>query len=83
MNLNKGQCLIILKHVFDLDFENLIQNEDGLIDVYMSPEAPEGFESNWIKTNEGDGFFVIFRFHSPTEAYYDMSWQLPEIEKVK
>ena len=72
-----------LPAIRSLDSDNLIQNEDGSYDVYMGPEAPEGFENNWIKTNEGDGFFVLFRFYSPTEAYYDKSWQLPEIELVK
>ncbi len=50
---------------------------------YFGPEAPEGFENNWVKTNEGDGFFVFFRFYSPTEAYYDKSWQLPMVEKLE
>ena len=51
--------------------------------MYFGPEAPGGFENNWVKTNEGDGFFVFFRFYSPTEAYYDKSWQLPMIEKIE
>lgn len=63
--------------------DTLIQNEDGSYDVYFGPEAPEGYENNWIKTNEGDGFFVYMRFYSPTEAYFDKSWQLPEVELMK
>ncbi|QLH02920.1 hypothetical protein C5F47_04830 [Nitrosopumilus cobalaminigenes] len=62
---------------------DLMQNENGSYDVYFGPEAPEGFENNWVKTNEGDGFFVYMRFYSPTEAYYDKSWQLPMIEKIE
>lgn len=65
-----------------LNAENYVQNDDGSYDVYFGPESPEGYESNWIKTNEGNGFFVMFRFYSPTEAYFDKSWQLPNIEKV-
>jgi len=72
-----------LPGIRSLDLDKLIQNEDGSYDAYMGPEAPEGFESNWVKTNEGDGFFVIFRFYSPTEAYFDKSWQLPMIEKIE
>ena len=63
--------------------DTLIQNEDGSYDVYFGPEAPEGYENNWVKTNEGDGFFVYMRLYSPTEAYYDKSWQLPMVELVK
>jgi len=72
-----------LPAIRSLDSHNLMQNDDGSYDVYMGPEAPEGFENNWVKTNEGDGFFVIFRFYSPTESYYDKSWQLPMIEKIE
>jgi len=71
-----------LPGIRSLDSDKLIQNEDGSYDVYFGPEAPEGYENNWVKTNEGDGFFVFFRFYSPTEAYYDKSWQLPMVEKI-
>lgn len=63
--------------------EHYTQNADGSYDVYLGPVAPEGYENNWIKTNEGDGFFVLFRFYSPTEAFYDKSWQLPNIELIE
>jgi len=72
-----------LPGIRSLDSDKLIQNEDGSYDVYFGPEAPEGYENNWVKTNEGDGWFVLFRFYSPTEAYYDKSWQLPMFEKMK
>jgi len=72
-----------LPAIRSLDSDKLIQNSDGSYDVYFGPEAPEGYENNWVKTNEGDGFFVYFRFYSPTEAYYDKSWQLPDVELVK
>ncbi len=72
-----------LPAIRSLDSDKLIQNEDGSYDVYFGPEAPEGYENNWVKTNEDDGFFVFFRFYSPTEAYYDKSWQLPMVELVK
>ena len=62
---------------------DLIQNEDGSYDVYFGPEAPEGYENNWVKTNDDDGWFVLFRFYSPTEAFYDKSWQLPMIKKLE
>jgi hypothetical protein len=72
-----------LPAIRSLDSDKLMQNEDGSYDVYFGPEAPEGYENNWVKTNEGDGFFVYMRFYSPTEAYYDKSWQLPMIEKIE
>jgi len=72
-----------LPAIRSLDDDKLLQNDDGSYDVYFGPEAPDGFENNWVKTNEGDGFFVYMRFYSPTEAYYDKSWQLPMIEKIE
>jgi len=72
-----------LPAIRSLDSDKLIQNSDGTYDVYFGPEAPEGYENNWVKTNEGDGFFVFFRFYSPTEAYYDKSWQLPMVERIE
>ena len=72
-----------LPGIRSLDSDKLIQNEDGSYDVYFGPEAPEGYANNWVKTNEGDGFFLAFRFYSPTEAYYDKIWQLPMIELVE
>lgn len=72
-----------LPGIRSLDSDSLRQNSDGSYDVYFGPQIPEGYENNWVKTNEGDGFFVIFRFYSPTEAYYDKSWQLPNIERIQ
>ena len=52
---------------------NATQNSDGSYDVYFGPEPPAGQENNWIKTNPDEGFFVLFRFYGPTEAFYDKS----------
>ncbi len=60
---------------------DLLVNEDGSIDIYYGPEAPEGKEQNWIPTVPGRAWFTYFRFYSPTEPYFDRSWVLPDIEK--
>jgi len=46
-------------------------------------ENVPGFEKNWIQTVPGRAWFVGFRFYAPTEAYFDKSWPLPDVEKVK
>jgi len=56
---------------------------DGSIEVYLGPTAPNGFENNWIPTVSGQAWFTYFRLYAPTEAYFDHSWPLPDIEKVK
>ena len=58
------------------------QNADGTIDIYFGPKMPAGQEKNWIETLPDRGWFPVFRFYSPTEAYFDKSWKLPDIEKV-
>jgi hypothetical protein len=62
---------------------DLVKNSDGSWDVYVGPEAPKGFEKNWIQTNKGSGWFPMFRFYAPTQAFFDKSWTLPDFEKVK
>jgi hypothetical protein len=62
--------------------EDIVVNDDGSIDVYFGPEAPEGHEANWVQTNPAKGWFAYFRFYGPTEAFFDKSWALPDIEKI-
>jgi hypothetical protein len=57
-------------------------NDDGSVDVFFGPEKPES-AINWIKTVPGKGWFPIFRFYSPSEAFFDKSWALNDIEEVK
>ncbi|HEY5916101.1 MAG TPA: DUF1254 domain-containing protein [Chryseolinea sp.] len=58
-------------------------NKDGSIDIYFGPKAPAGFESNWIQTKSGEGFFPIFRFYSPKAGLFDGTWKLPDTELMK
>ena len=61
----------------------LVTNDDGSIDLYFGPgEAPDGMGNNFIKTNNGDGFFVYLRLYAPTEPKFDKSWALPDIEHI-
>jgi hypothetical protein len=57
--------------ITSVNLENVTQNNDGSYDIYFGPESLAGQNGNWIKTNPDEGFFVIFRFHGPTEPYYD------------
>ena len=62
----------------------LVKNRDGSVDLYFGPDkAPKGTENNFVKTIAGEGFFVYLRLYAPTEPYFDRSWSLPDIEKVK
>ncbi len=63
--------------------QDLEKNADGSVDLYFGPTKPAGANRNWVKTNPGRGWFPYFRFYGPLEAYFDKSWQLPDIGKVK
>ena len=39
--------------------------------------------SNYIGTNEGEGFFVILRLYSPGQAYFDKTWRPDDVVKIK
>jgi len=55
---------------------------DGSVDIVFGPNEPQG-GGNWIKTVPGKGWFPIFRFYSPTEAFFDKTWKLEDIAEVK
>jgi hypothetical protein len=63
-------------------YDDLRYNDDGSVDLYFGPEAPDGFENNWVETIPGRGWWVWFRFYSPGEAFFDKSWTLPDFERV-
>ncbi|MBU2571737.1 MAG: DUF1254 domain-containing protein [Gammaproteobacteria bacterium] len=63
---------------------DLVKNADGSVNLYFGPgEAPKGMENNFVKTNDGEGFFVYLRLYAPTEPYFERSWKLSDIEKIK
>ncbi|WCT12281.1 DUF1254 domain-containing protein [Mucilaginibacter jinjuensis] len=63
--------------------KDLVKNSDGSIDLYFAPEAPAGKEKNWVQTNPGKHWFAYMRFYGPTIAYFDKSWKMDDIVKVK
>ena len=62
---------------------DLASNEDGSVDLYFGPHAPEGQEANWVPTDPARGFEVMFRLYAPTQALFDKTWTLPDIERVE
>jgi hypothetical protein len=57
-------------------------NADGSVDLYFGPDAPAGFESNWLPTM-GKMPYLWFRFYAPGEKFWDKSFKLPDVELVK
>ena len=63
--------------------EGIKQNADGSYDIYFGPEAPEGYENNWLATVPGKGWFVALRMYGPLEPWIEKTWRPGEIELVK
>ena len=62
----------------------VVPNDDGSVTIHFSPELPKGVEKgNWIETNSGESWFTYLRFYGPTEAYFDESYPLQNIKRVK
>jgi len=61
----------------------LTKNADGSVDLYFSPKAPAGKESNWVPTKSGGEFEVLFRFYGPEKPLFDKTWELGDIAEVK
>jgi len=59
------------------------QNADGSYDVYFGPEAPKGFEKNWLQTIPGKSWFVVLRMYGPLKPFIEKKWRASEVELVK
>jgi hypothetical protein len=62
---------------------DLKKNDDGSVDLFIGPEAPAGFERNWMKTVKDDGWFVYFRLYAPLQPFFDKSFSLPDFEIIE
>jgi hypothetical protein len=64
--------------------KGVVTNPDGTTDVWFGPTLPKGApEANWVQTIPGKGWNVLFRLYGPTEAWFDQTWRVGEIELVK
>ncbi|MEM1130744.1 MAG: DUF1254 domain-containing protein [Pseudomonadota bacterium] len=58
-------------------------NDDGSIDVYFAPEAPEGWVENWVQTIPGKSWFTILRMYGPKEEWLNGDYVPGEIGVVQ
>lgn len=63
--------------------DRLIENPDGSVDLYFSPQAPAGKEANWVQTVAGKGWYVLLRLYGPLEPWFDKSWRPGEFEPIE
>lgn len=55
-------------------------NDDGSVDLWFGPTAPDGRKANWIQTVPGKSWFAMLRLYGPLEAWFDKTWRPGEIE---
>ena len=61
-----------------------VADADGSTTVYFGPTRPaDAKEGTWIQTTPGKGWFVVLRFYSPLESFFDKTWRPSEIALVK
>ena len=58
-------------------------NQDGSIDVWFAPEAPEGKEANWIQTIPGKSWFTVLRLYGPLEPWIAGTWKPGDVELIE
>ena len=59
-----------------------VVNEDGSVYILVGSEALQGWESNWVKSEPGKGWFPYIRCYAPSQAWFDGSYNLPQVEQV-
>ena len=62
---------------------DLIKNDDGSVDLYFGPVAPEGKDANWVQTNLGESYFIYLRLYGPLKEYFNQSYPMNKVKKMK
>jgi hypothetical protein len=64
------------------DKDKMKVNDDGSVDVYVGPKAPDGLECNWIPTADKNPV-IWLRLYGPDTAFWQKSFKMPDIERVQ
>ena len=65
------------------DDEGVRMNDDGSIDLYLSPKPVDGFEANTLITSPEEPAFLMFRFYGAKPELWEKKWILGDPELVK
>lgn len=56
-------------------------NADGTVDIYFGPTPMR--DTNWIQTIPGKSWLTMFRLYGPLQPWFDRTWRLPDIERIR
>ena len=62
---------------------DLQYNPDGSVDVFFGPAEPAAGQSNWVQTLPDRHWFGYVRFYGPLEPYFDRTWKLGDVTRVR
>ncbi len=62
-------------------FRDTIAGAGEVAEIFIGPEPIGG--GNWIQTPRDRPIFAMFRWFGPTDAFYDGSWQLSDLETLE
>jgi hypothetical protein len=63
--------------------ESVAINDDGSVDVWFGPTAPEGHESNWVQTVPGKSWNTLLRLYGPEQSWFDKTWKPGDFVEVE
>ena len=61
--------------------QDIVSNKDGSVTITFASNCAK--YKNCIQTTKGEDFFTYFRAYAPKAAFFDKSWQLNDIVKIK
>jgi hypothetical protein len=64
------------------DKDKMKVNDDGSVDIYVGPKAPDGLESNWIPSMDKKPY-IWLRLYGPDEPFWKKTFKMPDVELVK
>jgi hypothetical protein len=63
--------------------DKLVYNEDGSVDLYFGPTAPEGaLRANWTETVPNKAWFALLRLYGPLQPWFDQTWKPSDLEQI-
>jgi len=61
--------------------QELVTNQDGSVTITFANSCTK--YKNCVQTNKGEDFFTYFRAYAPKAEFFDKSWQLNDIVKIR